>query len=197
MEQHQHGTHVAILAHQLPVLTSEGRQAGRHHRRWAEDGHEEVAALRVPVQVKELVDVEAVEDPIIGIDLTVEDAAHKHRRVQVQVASGLASWIGEAAVQPKLSGVDRTRRQYYSLAVNGKSVRRTAVWCEQTRRHSCRPSIFGKHGLSQAVCVESSAGLQRLGNVGHGHTLLSGPLSRVWTHPRTQPAEQSGHGPRL
>ena len=85
------------LLHHLEVRAAEAGQLRRRHHREAVDRHQDVAAVRIVLEVDELVDVVALRDAAIAVDVLVVDARQQHARMEVQVAPDPAVGVGDAA----------------------------------------------------------------------------------------------------
>ena len=102
VQQHEQSRHAREFLDPAVVLAAEARHVAAGQHRKADDRHQHVAAVRIAFEVDELVDVVALRNAAVAVEVFVEEARDHHRGMQVQVATDLPAAIRDATAQQQV-----------------------------------------------------------------------------------------------
>src|SRR5262245_55709329 len=144
---------------------------GSHHRK-AVYRHDDVAAVGIALEIDELVDVVALRDAAVAVDVLLVDARQEDARMQVQVGTDLTARVGDAAIQQDLRRIDGASAEHDDAGGNPVPMLRMSECIDDVSFDASNASALGHDTADRTVGVDARAGAIGRGNVGDEHALL-------------------------
>jgi hypothetical protein len=117
--------------------------------------------------------VEALEDPVEGVDLEIREVSDDRRaRVEVQVAADLPPRVGHARAQEEGRRADGPAGDHHHVGVHPHVPARLPVGSQQDALDTRGPGAIVDHPVDPGLRLDPGAGLRREGEPGQRGGLL-------------------------